>query len=405
MSGPIPDPGAMPAPGPLPDPGALIDPARLQSTEATRTYPCPACGGTLVFDPTTQDLRCPSCGNRMPLTQQPSAGPIGKHDLGTTMNQLHALQQGQAQSEAQGTTVQSLDKEIVCQSCGGRTTFTGTMSATRCPYCNTPIQRDDLQTAPARLPVDGVLPFAVDQKTAQQTIEQWVRGRRFAPREFKTYREIGSFTSIYLTYFSYDAVTTTSYTGQRGDHYTVTVGHGENQRRETRTRWSATSGVVADQFADLTTSANAGPQTGLDDALVAALEPWPVTSAQPYNQQYVAGHLSRTYDADAGQVFEGAVRGQIEGQVESTIRRDIGGDQQRVEGRDIHYDHLAFAQLLLPVWLLTVTYQQRPFQVFINGVTGEVQGQRPYSAVKITLFVLAVVAALVVAYLLYRVLG
>ena len=39
--------------------------------------------------------------------------------------------------------------------------------------------------------------------------------------------------------------------------------------------------------------------------------------------------------------------------------------------------------LLLPIWLLTVIYQEKPFQVYINGVTGEVQGARPWSRVKI----------------------
>jgi len=37
----------------------------------------------------------------------------------------------------------------------------------------------------------------------------------------------------------------------------------------------------------------------------------------------------------------------------------------------------------MPIWLLTVIYQEKPFQVYINGVTGEVQGARPWSKVKI----------------------
>jgi len=55
---------------------------------------------------------------------------------------------------------------------------------------------------------------------------------------------------------------------------------------------------------------------------------------------------------------------------------------------------MSYKHLLLPIWLLTVIYQQRPFQVYINGVTGEVHGQRPYSKVKIAI---AVVLALIVA--------
>ncbi len=38
-------------------------------------------------------------------------------------------------------------------------------------------------------------------------------------------------------------------------------------------------------------------------------------------------------------------------------------------------------------------FQAKPYQVFVNGVTGEVHGQRPYSWIKITF---AVIAALIV---------
>ncbi|MDG1785136.1 MAG: hypothetical protein P8H61_04400, partial [Ilumatobacter sp.] len=52
--------------------------------------------------------------------------------------------------------------------------------------------------------------------------------------------------------------------------------------------------------------------------------------------------------------------------------------------------------LLLPIWLLTVIYEQKPFQVYINGVTGEVHGARPYSKVKILTAVMLAALILVV---------
>ena len=79
---------------------------------------------------------------------------------------------------------------------------------------------------------------------------------------------------------------------------------------------------------------------------------------------------------------------------------DIGGDEQRVTSMDVRYNMLTYAHVMLPVWLLTVTYKEKPYQVFINGVTGEVQGARPYSKVKVLTaiaIVLAVIIAIVVA--------
>lgn len=388
--GAMPSPSPMPNPSPLPDPGRLEDPAALQVTEKTRTYPCRACGGQLIFDAKTQGMRCPSCGNTQAVTPAPPGATVGKRDLAETMITLYA----RLEQAPQG----SIEKEIVCQSCGGHTTFSGTLTAVRCPYCNTPIQRDDLQNAPVRLPVDGVLPLRVDDQTARKQIEGWISSRWFAPTEFKKYRELGSFTSIYLTYFTYDAETWTAYSGMRGENYTVMVGEGDNRHAETRTNWYPASGQVQNVFVDVPAMAN----NGLDTPKVAALEPWPTQLAVPYSQEYVAGHLARTYDIDGNQAFEAFAQPKINSEIESTIRADIGGDQQQIHSRDTRYNYLHFAQLLLPVWLLTVTYGGKPFQVFINGVTGEVQGRRPYSAIKITIAIIIGVIVIGLLFWLFR---
>jgi hypothetical protein len=48
--------------------------------------------------------------------------------------------------------------------------------------------------------------------------------------------------------------------------------------------------------------------------------------------------------------------------------------------------------------MLAYRYHDRPYQVFVNGATGEVQGERPYSWVKITL---AVTAGLIAGLVLF----
>lgn len=388
---PLPQPVRLPEPARLPDPGAMPDPAQLQRTEDTRTYPCPQCGANLVYDAGHDRLRCPACGHDEALTAP--SGVVGKRDLTQAMHQLQ-----QRIAAAEHGQPASLTREVVCQNCGGRTSFEGTLTATRCPYCATPIQRDDLQRAPERLPIDGVLPFQIDEQTAHAKVNEWISGRRFAPREFKTYREVGSFASIYLSYFTYDAQTVTDYTGQRGEHYEVEVGDGDNRHTETRTEWWPASGTVRNDFRDVLEPAN----TGLDQKKVVALAPWPIPTARPYSPQYVAGHLSRTYDEDAGQRFEGGARKEIDKEIGHTIRRDIGGDEQRIDQVRTTYNSLTFAQLLLPVWLLTVTFEGRPFQVFINGVTGEVQGRRPWSRVKITAAVIAAIIVIAIVLVVVR---
>ena len=114
----------------------------------------------------------------------------------------------------------------------------------------------------------------------------------------------------------------------------------------------------------------------------------------------MAGHLCRTYDNDAEATLPEA-QAVMNTQIDATIRHDIGGDEQQISRKDTRYDSLGFKHLLLPIWLLTVIYSGRPFQVFINGVTGEVQGQRPWSKVKIGVAVAAGLILLIVLIVLF----
>ena len=368
---------------------ALNERALRHATEQTRTYPCRQCGGELEWHIGEQLLKCPFCGNEQEVVYDETLEVV-EQDFAEAVAALDA-------GALTKTGLQLTDeKEVVCQNCGGHTTFTGTLTATRCPYCATPIQRDDVHAAPARLAVDGVLPFQVDRATADTAIDHWINSRWFAPNEFKKYATTGSFNSVYCAYFTYDSFTTTRYTGQRGDHYTVVVGSGENRRTETRTRWSYAAGTVRNSFDDVPVPAN----DGLDRRHVQELEPWPTQDSRPFTAEYLAGHLSRTYDHDVVECFATAKQ-RMEEEIRNTVRRDIGGDVQQITSMGVHYETISYKHLLLPVWLLTVIYGGRPFQVFINGVTGEVQGQRPYSTIKIVLAVIVALALAIAAYVLF----
>ncbi|MCA9072729.1 MAG: hypothetical protein KDA84_27590, partial [Planctomycetaceae bacterium] len=118
-----------------------------------------------------------------------------------------------------------------------------------------------------------------------------------------------------------------------------------------------------------------------------ALEPWPLKDCQPFDQRFLAGHFARTYDIELPDGFLIA-----KGRVEQALRRDcerrIGGDKQRIHEMQVRYDAITFKHLLMPVWMLAYQYKGKPYRVFVNAVTGEVQGDRPYSWIKITLAIL-----------------
>ena len=86
--------------------------------------------------------------------------------------------------------------------------------------------------------------------------------------------------------------------------------------------------------------------------------------------------------------------------IEQDVRRDIGGDQQRISGLRTDVGELTFKHVLLPVWLAAYRYRGKSFRFVVNGRTGNVQGERPYSAIKIAIAVaLALIVAGFIAYL------
>ena len=47
------------------------------------------------------------------------------------------------------------------------------------------------------------------------------------------------------------------------------------------------------------------------------------------------------------------------------------------------YGAVTFKHLLLPVWLMAYRYNEKTYQILVNATTGELDGERPYSAWKI----------------------
>ena len=70
------------------------------------------------------------------------------------------------------------------------------------------------------------------------------------------------------------------------------------------------------------------------------------------------------------------------------------GRHQRIDNLQTRHDAITFKHLLLPVWMLAYRYHDKTFRVFVNAATGEVQGERPYSWLKIFFFVLLIAAAI-----------
>ena len=130
-----------------------------------------------------------------------------------------------------------------------------------------------------------------------------------------------------------------------------------------------------------------------------ALEPWDLPEIRPYEPAYLSGFKAQRYQVELGEGFEQA-KAIAAGVIQGDVRSDIGGDEQMISDIKTHYSAITFKHLLLPVYAGAYRLNQKVFQVVVNGRTGEVQGDRPYSFWKITLFILFLLLVIGGIYLL-----
>ncbi|HYO20422.1 MAG TPA: hypothetical protein VES02_17350 [Dermatophilaceae bacterium] len=350
-------------------------------------YQCPSCGAALEFAPGTTGMVCPYCQARLDIAL-PLAGSV-KHDY-----RAYALQPHTVVAELPAFS-------LTCKNCGSAQQQSAI--AGRCPSCRSPLVVSDDLGGQLKTP-DGVVPFTVDKPRAAACFQEWTSSRWFAPSALKKISKTASMTGSYLPHWGFDDRTTTDYTGQRGDHYytTETYTTQQNGRTVTNTRqvqhtaWSHASGRVSRDFTDVLATGVSTP----DADLLEKLGPWSTADATGYQSEYLAGFDSPRYDVDADAGFASAKQ-DMAAVIQDDCRADIGGDEQRVDQMRTNDQDVLFRLLLLPLWIATYIAGGKTFDVFVNANTGEVIGERPYSAVKIIAAVVAALAAITVAYLLY----
>ena len=344
-------------------------------------FPCDQCGADVRFDPAAGALVCDHCGNSVPVTQgAPAHAALREIDFDAGL----AMRLPEAEIE--------VTRVLNCTNCGAQVEFDPNLHAKECPFCATPVVTD---TGTHRhIKPKGVLPFALTEAAARQAMTDWLGSLWFAPNGLQDYARKGRrMQGIYVPYWTFDADTTSDYRGERGTVYyetqTVMRDGKRQQVQVAKIRWRAVSGRVARFFDDVLVLAS----TSLPQNYTENLEPWDLPALVPYSPQFLAGFRAEGYSVDLRQGFEVA-RAKMERQIERDVRFDIGGDQQRVHAIDTDIRDVTFKHILLPVWLAAYKYRGRTYRFVVNGRTGRVQGERPWSAVKIAI---AVVLGLIVA--------
>jgi DNA-directed RNA polymerase subunit RPC12/RpoP len=344
-----------------------------------RQFPCSQCGANVQFDPGTSSLLCPYCGTKNAVPQSPES--IEELDFNTYTAAL-------PDSEPMNDRL-----TIHCNTCGAQTQLGANVTADKCIFCGAAVVAETLSQRLIR--PRGLLPFAIARQQADGEFRAWLISRWFAPSDLVASARAAALTGVYIPCWTFDCNAQTHYTGERGENYWETETYTEtiDGRTETRTRqvqkirWWPCRGNVENSFDDLLVLAT----QSLPLKHAAALEPWDLANLTPYEDEYLAGFACESYQVDLPQGFERA-KDQTVAPIRRTVESDIGGDHQRISSLDSRFFDVTFKHILLPMWISAYRYGDQSYRFLVNARTGEVQGERPYSGWKITLFVLMCVA-------------
>jgi hypothetical protein len=349
----------------------------------------------MAFDPARSALACAACGHMRVLpepTPDAQAAALREQDYVDALRRLAAREP-------------SLEARVVdCPSCGAQTRFEGHVVGDACAFCASPLLVEQAHVQ-RLIRAQAVLPFALDKAGAQRVFAQWVGSRWFAPNALKaTVRQADGVKGIYLPWWTYDADTVTTYRGERGTQRLVQ----ENRPNASAQAGAATTRVVTDW-----SPASGAVAVGFDDILIAGspsiaphlarvLDQWDLSRLRPPADEVLAGFAVEVYRDKGGTGLEdgfGQARQRMEPSIDAAIRRDIGGDVQRIHAKQTLVDDIRFKHLLLPVWIGSYRFGGKPYQIVVNGQSGEVEGDRPWSKWKIAF---AVLLALLVLLLLMQ---
>lgn len=351
-------------------------------------FKCNQCGSDLDYAIGMHSLKCVSCGQVDPI----EASPL---DMYLVHDYKHAL------NEITYFDPEAVGHELKCDNCGANFLLPENVHSEECPYCdlNVVVAVDEnRQLAP-----DGVLPFEIQQHVAEASFKKWLNGLWFAPTALKKKAmQAQPIIGSYMPLWAFDAQVDSDYSGERGDNYTTTIRvatkvNGKTvmqSRTVVKIRWRHRSGRVFNQFDDVVVL---GSYT-LPIKFQNFLSQWNMHQTQTYNEKYLSGFRSELYQVSLPEGFKNA-KTVMDRQIRQTVRRDIGGDHQRIHQVNSSYYAVGFKLLLAPMWISAFNYNKKTYRYVINGQNGKAHGERPWSVYKIigaVLLLASIVGSIVV---------
>ncbi len=321
------------------------------------SFKCPNCGSPLLYSAEKGRFNCEYCG--------------GEFDFETVKNaDVNADQEFDWGNYQENVSDETLEGTVsyVCKSCGAEVVADATTAASFCPYCGNTIVME--HNVSGLIKPNGIIPFRIDKKKMKEIVTDYCKGRKLLPRKFITDQKIEKIQGMYVPFWLYDC------------HADGSMGFDATRVRtwaDQRYIYTETSYYYVNCEGDM--SFSRVPVDGsvrMGDALMDSLEPFDFSDLQEFAYGYLGGFVADRFDLDADDCVNRASN-RIRNSVATTFTSAVRGSYATLvpSRSNIGLDNTKVNYVLLPVYLITSSFDGTTYQFAVNGQTGRIVGELP----------------------------
>ena len=324
-------------------------------------FKCPSCGGSVEFNAGTQKMKCPYCDSEFDIgaLKKKEETLNNKKEDSYSWDEMASRQW--EEGETDGLSV------YACQSCGGEIVADDNLGSTSCPYCGNQVVLTGKFSG--TLKPDYVIPFKYDKKQAKAAFEKFISGRKFVPKMFKSEKHIDEIKGIYVPFWLFDAKA-------KGE----VCFDAQEKRSRINGDYQTTETTYYNAYRSGSIEFNKVPVDGssrIADDMMESIEPFYFADAVEFDTAYLAGFAADKYDVDEENSIDRAnerIKKSLEKALESTV---TGYDTVVAEWSSIDVENGKASYAMYPVWMLSATYDGKPYTFAMNGQTGKFAGDLP----------------------------
>ena len=308
---------------------------------------CPSCASNIIYEPEIGGMLCRNCGGVFSVDNLEPRGSFG-------INKEHDYFSDEDISED--------DKkrhEIVCNSCGATLVTDENTMSTMCPFCGSPALITKRMTREFK--PDYIIPFKVDKNRAQSIMKEWLAGRKYTPRGFRSKSRLSKMTALYVPFWLLDCCVNTELSG---------TGKSDGMACEVNSKIKYyVKGVPFDASLNIA------------NKLMQAVEPFDYSEMVKFENKYLQGFYANKYDQLPTEMTDRMIKRLEKYSLSANdmIAKKYHGYEPHPEKDYSYLSEISVKYCLLPVWFMTVEFGGRQYCFAVNGQTGEASGQVPTS--------------------------